>query len=161
MPGYTESTIGIVWQCQLCKHLIALGVTQIAYLALSDNANFVLDNPWPQSDRQCQLCRQCLLCRGPTMPFVQTMPIMRVGHSVPKVKLSSCQFPLSAYLALSMALCVFKICFWSFMLQEQDGTVGWEGMEGSYPLDCQGFQSTCSSKNIYKSGAGKPLLVQL
>ena len=44
------------------------------------------------------------------MPFVQTMPIMRLGHSVPKVKLSSCQFPLYAYLALSMAFFGFKIC---------------------------------------------------
>ena len=43
------------------------------------------------------------------MPFVQTMPIMRLGHSVPKVKLSSCQFPLYAYLALSMAFFGFKI----------------------------------------------------
>ena len=65
---------------------------------------------WPQSGRQCQLCRQCLLCRGPTMPFVQTMPIMRLGHCVPKVKLPSCQFPLYAYLALSMAFFGFKIC---------------------------------------------------
>ena len=36
LPDYTESTIGIVWQCQLCKSAITLGVTQIAYLALSD-----------------------------------------------------------------------------------------------------------------------------
>ena len=70
---------------------------------------WVLDNPLPQSGRQCQLCRQCLLCRGPTMPFVQTMPIMRLGHCVPKVKLPSCQFPLYAYLALSMAFFGFKI----------------------------------------------------
>ena len=46
------------------------------------------------------------------------------------------------------------------MLQEQDGTDEWEGMEGSYPLDCHDFQSTYSSKNIYKSGVSKPLLVQ-
>ena len=44
------------------------------------------------------------------MPFVQTMPIMRLGHCVPKVKLPSCQFPLYAYLALSMAFFGFKIC---------------------------------------------------
>ena len=43
------------------------------------------------------------------MPFVQTMPIMRLGHCVPKVKLPSCQFPLYAYLALSMAFFGFKI----------------------------------------------------
>ena len=81
-------------------------------MALSDNAKYaylVSYLFWPQSGRQCQLCRQCLLCRGPTMPFVQTMPIMRLGHCVPKVKLPSCQFPLYAYLALSLAFFGFKI----------------------------------------------------
>ena len=68
------------------------------------------------------------------MPFVQTMPIMRLGHCVPKVKLPSCQFPLYAYLALSMAFFGFKICFdkvWeeptaskAVMWQRGSGTVG-------------------------------------
>ena len=43
------------------------------------------------------------------MPFLQTMPFMHVGHSVLEVRLSSCKLPLSAYLALFMALCRFKI----------------------------------------------------
>ena len=113
---YTDCIFGIVWQCQLCTLVPVLpaGLHRIHnWHCLTMPIVQVLDNPLPQSVRQCQLCRQCLLCRGPTMPFVQTMPIMRLGHSVPKVKLSSCQFPLFAYLALFMALCRFKIsCMW-------------------------------------------------
>ena len=51
------------------------------------------------------------------MPFVQTMPIMRLGHCVPKVKLPSCQFPLYAYLALSMAFFGFKISKPNFIIK--------------------------------------------
>ena len=60
LTGYTESTIGIVWRCQLCKSLITL-----CHKVL-DNANCA-DNAFYGGVLRCHLCRQCQLCAWDTV----------------------------------------------------------------------------------------------
>ena len=60
LPDYTESTIGIVWRCQLCKSLITL-----CHKVL-DNANCA-DNAFYAGVLRCHLCRQCQLCAWDTV----------------------------------------------------------------------------------------------
>ena len=94
LPDYTESTNGIVWQCQLCKSSITLGVTQIAYLALSGNANCALQVRYYLPDYtestigivwQCQLCTPGLVLPARLHRIHNwhclTMPIVQVGDN--------------------------------------------------------------------------------